>query len=298
MQILEATAMGMCFGVRDALTLIHAVPDPRAVTIHGELVHNDDVLRDLDHRGFARSPEDARPVPATPQVLVTAHGVSNRERQRLEDAGKLVLDTTCPLVQKAHLMALALQAEGRRVVVIGKPGHVEVRGLTEDLRDPIVVASTADVRPWNEPRLGVLCQTTTPVQKADAIRAAIRATNPNSDVRFVDTICAPTKARVEALDELIRRVDVLVAVGGLGSNNTRALAETARRRGVTAYRVDGAAAIRPEWFADCNTVGLTAGTPTPDATIAAVRERLTALATTAVAGPAGTPRLAPNPGAQ
>ncbi len=298
MQILEAAAMGMCFGVRDALALIHDVQDPETVTIHGELVHNEDVLRDLDRRGFARSPEDERPVPATPRVLVTAHGVSNRERSRLENAGKLVLDTTCPLVTKAHANALMLQAEGRRVIVIGKPGHVEVRGLTEDLADPIVVATAADVESWGEPRLGVLCQTTTPVAKAAAIRAAIRAANPTSDVRFVDTICAPTKARIEALDELIARVDVLVAVGGLGSNNTRALAETARRRGVVAYHVDSAPALQPEWFANCSTVGLTAGTSTPAATIAAVRDRLVAFGGTLVEAAGPAPRLAPNPRAQ
>src|SRR5690606_31947767 len=107
--------------------------------------------------------------------------------------------TTCPLVRKAHAAAQELQAEGRRVVVIGRRDHVEVRGIVEDLRAPIVVGGTADVATWPDARLGVVCQTTTQVEVAATILAAIRSANPHADVRFVDTICSPTKARVDAL---------------------------------------------------------------------------------------------------
>ncbi|HEU4420760.1 MAG TPA: 4-hydroxy-3-methylbut-2-enyl diphosphate reductase, partial [Planctomycetota bacterium] len=76
MQILRATEMGMCFGVRDALHVLSQLQRPEQVTIHGELVHNGEVLSMLDRRGFHRSPEQARDVPGTPVVLVTAHGIS------------------------------------------------------------------------------------------------------------------------------------------------------------------------------------------------------------------------------
>ena len=61
-----------------------------------------------------------------------------------------------------NVAAQLLQADGRRVVVLGKPEHVEVRGIVEDLVDPIVVRTAADVATWPEERLGVVCQTTTP----------------------------------------------------------------------------------------------------------------------------------------
>ena len=56
MKVLRAEELGMCFGVRDALSVVAAVEDPSRVTIHGELVHNVEVLRELDRRGFQRSP--------------------------------------------------------------------------------------------------------------------------------------------------------------------------------------------------------------------------------------------------
>ncbi|MBL9079184.1 MAG: 4-hydroxy-3-methylbut-2-enyl diphosphate reductase [Planctomycetes bacterium] len=277
MLILRADEMGMCFGVRDALAALDAIEVPADVTIHGELVHNPDVLRDLDRRGFRRSPEQARTVPATPSVLITAHGVSDRERQRLHAAGKRVIDTTCPLVHKAHAAARALAAAGCRVVVIGRRDHVEVRGLTEDLERPIVVSDVDDVASWPDRRLGVVCQTTTQVAFAERIVAAIRAANPAAEVHVADTICSPTKARIAAIDALLPRIDALVVVGGRDSNNTRQLVERARRGGVPTLHATGPDDVAAGWFAGCRVVGLTAGTSTPDGVIAAVYARLEAI---------------------
>src|SRR5687768_13126904 len=103
MKILKADVMGMCFGVRDALAIIEDVHHPECVTIHGELVHNEKVLDDLSERGFRMLGEKERhALPMTDTVLITAHGVSEKERARLQAAGKRLIDTTCPLVTRAH----------------------------------------------------------------------------------------------------------------------------------------------------------------------------------------------------
>lgn len=278
MKVLRAEELGMCFGVRDALEVVAAVEDPSRVTIHGELVHNVEVLRELDRRGFARSPEGERPVPATPVVLVTAHGISERERARLQGAGKQLIDTTCPLVQKAHAAAQRLQAEGCRVLVVGRRDHVEVRGLAEDLCEPVVLGSIADVATWPEKKLGLVFQTTTQVEVADAIEAAVRAQNPHADVVVADTICSPTKARVEALRALLPQVDLLVVVGGRNSNNTKQLVRTAEAKGVRVRHVEHEGELEAGWFEGVGAVGLTAGTSTLARTIDAVHQRLLALA--------------------
>src|SRR5450432_2410260 len=117
----------MCFGVRDALAVIEDVKRPHEVTIHGELVHNEAVLASLQARGFHQVTESRRhSLPVTDTVLITAHGVSQVERRRLEKAGKRLVDTTCPLVTRAHSATRTLQQAGYHVLVIGKPGHVEV----------------------------------------------------------------------------------------------------------------------------------------------------------------------------
>ena len=278
MRIIRSDVMGMCFGVRDALKILDQIDNPHAVTIHGELVHNERVLVQLDSRGFRQSDERNRSnLPESSIVLITAHGISNTERNRLESSGRTLIDTTCPLVTRVHRAALTLHDQGYFVVVIGKPGHVEVRGIVEDLERFEVVGSPADARLYPSSRLGIVCQTTTPPDRAKAIRQAISSQNPDAEIRFVDTVCRPTKEHQRALDRLLSRVEAVVVVGGKNSNNTRELAETSRSRGVPAYHVQSAEDLDPSWFVGINVLGLTAGTSTLDSTIDEVHEALKSL---------------------
>lgn len=277
MQVLKARAMGMCFGVKDALEVTRGLADPSRVTIYGELVHNEAVQGELQRRGFAVMPESGRTVPPTPRVMITAHGVSDRERARLEAAGKSLVDTTCPLVRRAHRAARRLHDEGWMVVVLGKPGHVEVKGLVGDLERYRVVPDVSRVESWDAPRIAVICQTTTPPWEAEALLREVRERNPGREVRFVDTICRPTRDRQEAVHELLERVQALVVVGGRNSNNTRQLARLAEARGIPALHVQGPQDLDRDWLAAFEVVGLTAGTSTPDEVIEAVHEALLAV---------------------
>jgi 4-hydroxy-3-methylbut-2-enyl diphosphate reductase len=275
MKIIRAEVMGMCFGVRDALEVLAEVERPEEVTIHGELVHNDVILSRLDERGFRQVSESARrELPLTETVLVTAHGISQAERQRLQAAGKRLVDTTCPLVTRAHNAAQKLQAEGYHVLVIGRRGHVEVQGVIEDLHSFDVVQSPEEVRSYPQRRLGIMCQTTTPARLVARVREAVAALNPDAEIRFLDTVCHPTKDHQRALEELLERAEAVVVVGGRNSNNTRELVARCRERNVPAYHVQGAADLDPSWFAGLHTVGLTAGTSTLDETIEGVHRAL------------------------
>lgn len=275
MKIIKADVLGMCFGVRDALAIIDDVERPGAVTIHGELVHNEKILDDLQDRGFRMVGEKQRhSLPVTEVVLITAHGISDKERGRLQQAGKDIIDTTCPLVTRAHQAAQKLQAEGCHVIVIGKRGHVEVQGIVEDLKSFDVIQSPDEARTYPGGKIGILCQTTTPVRHAEEIRAAIVAKNPHAEIRFVDTICHPTKDHQKALDRLMAEVDAMVVVGGKNSNNTRQLVLRCQAVGLPAYHVQGPDDLRSEWFEGVDTVGLTAGTSTLDETIDAVEQAL------------------------
>lgn len=275
MQIVLAEAFGMCFGVRDALATMNEIDDPAQVAVHGELVHNEQVLHQLEIKGFRQvSEQDRQTLPSTDRVLITAHGISDRERARLQLAGKTLIDTTCPLVSRAHDAALKLRDAGCHVIVIGRRGHVEVQGLIEDLTHYDIVQDLADVRNWSAPQLGVICQTTTPATQAAELREAITRANPHATIRFVDTICHPTKDRQRALERLLDLADVMVVVGGRHSNNTRQLCEASRIRSIPAYQVQTETDLDPGWFTPAMTVGLTAGTSTLDETVEAVRQRL------------------------
>jgi 4-hydroxy-3-methylbut-2-enyl diphosphate reductase len=265
----------MCFGVRDAITLALDHADAGPLTILGDLVHNPTVLSALEAKGIAVA-QDVADV-TTPTLMVTAHGTSERTLARTRALGLTVVEATCPLVTVAHRAVAALVRDGYHVVIVGQRDHVEVRGLTGDL-DPDtfdVVLDDADVRALGEhSRIGVAAQTTQAIEKVRHMVALIRRRFPQSEVRFVDTVCKPTKQRQSAAVELARQADVVIVVGGQSSNNTRELVKTCSRYCARVYHVQTEADVRFEWFEDAKVVGLTAGTSTPDEVIDRVEARI------------------------
>jgi 4-hydroxy-3-methylbut-2-enyl diphosphate reductase len=279
MQVLMAEHHGMCFGVRDAIDLAMKLTTERPVTILGDLVHNPDVVAALDAAG-ARRARDPNEV-TTETVLVTAHGSSDRMKLQLRGANREVHDATCPLVTRAHLALRKLVAEGYFPVVVGQRDHVEVRGLVGDLDDCVVLLDETDMKDLQSRfidgrgvRLGIVSQTTQPIEHVRRVVAAVGRRLPEAEVRFIDTVCQPTKDRQDSLRRLVREAEVVVVVGGAESNNSRKLSELARQSGCRAYQVASADDLRAEWFEGVSVVGLTAGTSTPDRTIDEVRRRL------------------------
>jgi 4-hydroxy-3-methylbut-2-en-1-yl diphosphate reductase len=276
-RIIRAQHLGMCFGVRDAIALAHQHAESTPLTILGDLVHNATVSADLRARGIAIAHDLADVNTST--VMVTAHGVSERALAETRARGFEVVEATCPLVHVAHKAVRALVRDGYHPVIVGQRGHVEVRGLTGDLDHFDVVLEDGDVLALEpHPKIGVAAQTTQSIVKVRHIVDLIKQRFPDSVVRFVDTVCRPTKDRQIAAVDLARQSDVVVVIGGAHSNNTRELVQTCRRHCPRVYHVQTYADLRPNWFVDVGTVGITAGTSTPDEVIDEVDRRIRAFA--------------------
>ena len=267
----------MCFGVRDAIDLALEESGRETLTILGDLVHNESVLSGLRARGIQIAQNSA--AVETRTVMITAHGASEKALNAVRERGLRVREATCPLVHVAHRAVAKLVREGYHPVIIGKRGHVEVRGLTEDLAAFDVVLSETDVFELKErPRFGVAAQTTQPIDKVHCLVNLIRQRFPASEVRFIDTVCQPTKQRQDAAVELSRQSDVVIVIGGAHSNNTQELVQTCSHHCARVHHVQCDLDLQPEWFDGAKTVGITAGTSTPDASIHAVRLWLEQLA--------------------
>lgn len=277
MKIIRAEHLGMCFGVKDAIALALETARREPLTILGDLVHNETVLAVLNAKGVVIE-QQAEKV-NTQMVMVTAHGASERALTRTRALGLNVLEATCPLVRVAHRAVLKLAREGFYPIIVGKRDHVEVRGLTEDLEDFDVVLSETDILHVREhPRFGVAAQTTQPIEKVRLLVKSLRRRFPNSEVRFIDTVCQPTKQRQHAAVELAQQCDIVIVIGGANSNNTRELVETCSRHCTEVHHVQTAGDLLAEWFHNAETVGITAGTSTPDSIIDEVERSLGALA--------------------
>jgi 4-hydroxy-3-methylbut-2-enyl diphosphate reductase len=274
MKIIRAEHYGMCFGVRDAITRAEQLAASGPVTILGELVHNPLVRERLRALGAGEASLDEKGV-TSPDVMITAHGASDVKRAEWRAAGYRVSDGTCPLVYHLHTKLRELVAAGFAPVIIGQAGHVEVRGLTGDFPEASVIENAADILNLPEAqRFGVVAQTTQPIERVRKLVWYIRRARPRTEVRFVDTVCKPTKDRQLALRRLIAEAEVIVVVGGHASNNTRQLVEACRAAGRRALHVERVEELFPEDFATATVVGLTAGTSTLIETVDAVHTRL------------------------
>jgi len=247
------------------------------LTILGDLVHNETVLGQLKARGIRLEQQSADV--STRTVMVTAHGASEQTLSQTRARGLNVLEATCPLVHVAHRALAKLVTDGYHPVIIGKRDHVEVRGMTDDLTSYDVVLSEAHLTNLRErSRFGVMAQTTQPIERVRQLVQLLRERFPHSEVRFVDTVCQPTKQRQHAASELAQQCDTVIVIGGNHSNNTRELVATCKRHCARVHHVQTAGDLRLEWFAPTDTVGLTAGTSTPDDVIAGVELWLNTLA--------------------
>lgn len=277
-RILIAEHVGMCFGVRQAIAASERLLQQQPATVLGELAHNPVVQSRLAGQGARIGSLDSSSAP-TPDVIITAHGASDRDRKRWREAGYRVLDTTCPLVRVAHGKLAKLVERGYLPVIIGKEGHVEVRGLTGDFPNACVILHPDDISKIpHVQRLGLISQTTQPIEQVRALVTEVRRRRPEAEIVFHDTVCHPTKDRQQSLRDLCQASDLVLVIGGRNSNNTAQLARTARSLGCRARHIEGPDDLREEWLAGIRTVGLTAGTSTLDESLDAVTRRLRKMA--------------------
>jgi 4-hydroxy-3-methylbut-2-enyl diphosphate reductase len=291
MEIILAKELGFCRGVRRALEMAEkAAARGQQVRTLGEIVHNPQVVEHLARTGV-RVVAGLGEVGAGEVAMVTAHGAPPEVAALAQAQGVALLDATCPLVERVQRLAQEMAESGFGVVICGDPAHAEVRGILGHAGPGAAagrslaevrayVAANALAEPWTaRRRLAVLFQTT---QREDVYRAFVcelaqETMDHLHELRVFNTVCAAVARREPSARRLAQRVDVVVVVGGRQSANTRHLAETCAATGVPTFHIERAAELQREWFAHARRVGVTAGTSTPDETVADVVAQLRAL---------------------
>ena len=264
MKVLKASHAGACYGVQRALKIAYEVLEEggEASTL-GPLIHNPQVVSDLESKGVsvAETPSDV----ATDTVVIRSHGVTPQVREALESDGRRVVDATCPHVAMAQQGAVELAQAGCRVLVVGEAGHPEVESLVAyaDIHGAKVdvVQSASDIPDDLYAPVGVVVQTTQKRENLDTIleELASRGIEP----MLKDTICSATQRRQKAAAELAGNVDAMVVIGGRNSSNTTRLAEICAAACLRAFHIESIDELEASDFADCATVGVTAGASTP-----------------------------------
>jgi (E)-4-hydroxy-3-methyl-but-2-enyl pyrophosphate reductase len=280
MNVKRAAKYGFCSGVRIAdLKVKRFAAGGGRGAILGQVVHNERVVEEMEQLGV-RTIDEITAV-EEPTIVFSAHGVPPSFHERAKAAGLHVLDTTCKFVYDIHRESKQALADGYHLIFIGDPKHREVVGYTHDL-DPasyhiVTKVDQADAIDWSiYGKLKVFYQTTLNAEEFEDVVKAIE--RRAAAVERGDTICYATKenqdaARVLAIDP---EIDAIVVIGGKKSANTKHLWEICREA-KPSYLVQGAEDLDPSWFSNVRTVGVTAGSSTPDYVIVEVEERLSAM---------------------
>ncbi len=282
MQVLLAKPRGFCAGVDRAIEIVE-----RALLLHGapiyvrhEVVHNKSVVQDLKEKG-AVFVEDLAEVPEGATLIFSAHGVSQEVRRDAEARKLKVFDATCPLVTKVHVEVAKMREQGREIVMIGHRGHPEVEGtMGQSAGGMYLVERPEDVarlKVRDEHNLAFVTQTTLSVDDAQQTIDALRRRFPDIVGPRKDDICYATQNRQDAVKALARQCDIVIVVGSPNSSNSNRLREVAQNQGVTAYMVDNASELEPEWVAGKQVIGVTAGASAPEVLVQEVVARLRTL---------------------
>jgi len=282
MRVILAQPRGFCAGVVRAIEIVdralqqHGAP----VYVRHEIVHNRHVVDNLRQKG-ARFVEELDEVPQGAVAIFSAHGVAQTVERDAEARGLDVLDATCPLVTKVHVQGRQYVAAGRTLILIGHAGHPEVEGTIGQIPGKVLlVQSEAEVEHLNLPvdtPLAYVTQTTLSVDDTRGIiDALLRRFN---DIVGPDTrdICYATQNRQAAVRELSKQVDVLLVVGATNSSNSNRLREIGSESGVASYLVADGSEVKPEWFANAQTIGITAGASAPEEMVRNVIDALSAM---------------------
>lgn len=272
MLIETADKSGFCFGVERAITLTEQAAEKygRVYTL-GPLIHNKTVTDHLHTRGvsIADSVDSAAGMP----LVIRSHGVDAATEELAKRQCTEVIDATCPFVRRIHKI-VSEQPPENTVVILGDGSHPEVIGIMGH-----AACKAAACMDYSEVR-EVLekCRTSggnavlvvqTTFDRSKFLEYSEKIREEYCCVKIYDTICNATSERQKNAEELAKRADLMLVVGGRHSSNTGKLAEICSRYCRTAF-IESASELSPQILEGLHSdsiIGITAGASTPAYTI-------------------------------
>ncbi|MCD8300918.1 MAG: 4-hydroxy-3-methylbut-2-enyl diphosphate reductase [Clostridiales bacterium] len=272
-----ADKAGFCFGVNRAVDTVYKEVDSGNVYTYGPIIHNAQVISDLEQKGahVVDSLEEAQDLAAGDTIILRSHGVTRAEHDALAAAGLHIVDATCPFVSKIHTIVDDYSRRGYFIIIIGNPYHPEVRGVIgwADAAHCAVISNAdeaASLKVTPGDKLCIVAQTTFNHKKFKELVEIIEkkeyiedGTVGWKDICIHNTICSATRERQDAAEELSRRVDAMIVIGGADSSNTRKLYEICSMSCKDTYFIQTPEDLTETDFSRFDHVGITAGASTP-----------------------------------
>jgi 4-hydroxy-3-methylbut-2-enyl diphosphate reductase len=273
MKIFVAKDAGYCFGVRDAVNLAYDTADKHGeVYMLGTVVHNERVVANLEKVG-TKVVDSLDDVPKDKPVLFRAHGTPPNIWEEAKRKNLNLIDATCPLVVDIHHEIKKLEEEGRKTIIIGDHGHDEVSAIAAQVSSPIIISNISEANNLRKmKKAGVVSQSTQMIENVQDIINILM--EKAFDLRFVNTICFPTRRNHSQIKELAKNCDLMIVIGSFTSANSKRLTQLSLERNKKTYQVTDALELDAKWFKNIENIGISAGASTPDEIIEEVVARI------------------------
>ena len=264
---------GFCYGVKRAVETVKKLkaenPD-KNIYVLGELIHNMDVIRELDELGIKtiyEIPEKGEGI-----CVVRSHGEAPSVFEKLEKAGFDVVDLTCLDVKKVQQRAIELAQKDYFVIIVGKYNHPEVIAIKANAeqysKKVLVGSSVEEILPYENEikehkKVGVVVQTTQMLSTLNNVVAYLNSIS--KEVLIYNTICQSTAKRQSEAKEMAQTSDLMLVVGSKKSANTTHLAEILKNITNTVHIEND---VELEEYSvlinNSEKIGITAGASTPE----------------------------------
>jgi len=263
MEVIIAKNSGLCYGVKRALRLAKETRNRKTekVFTFGDLIHNPQVIADLEKRGI-HSIDDLSLIKEG-TVIIRSHGVSPKIYETLNKKKREIVDATCPIVKKIQKLVEALARKEEEIIIVGNKQHPEIKGLIGYSKGKgIIIESTHQARDLPTiKRRAVLAQSTQDLYLFIAVVAAL--IERTEELKVYNTICQSTQTRQKSTSELASCVDTLFIIGGKNSSNTKKLYQISKRILAHTYFIEKAGQITPAMVKGAKKIGLSGGASTP-----------------------------------
>ncbi len=268
-EIKVAESAGFCFGVDRAVKLVYdeiSRHEDKVATL-GPIIHNADVVNDLKSKGV-RTVSSVSELEEGEKAVIRSHGVGKSVYDELAAKGNSYIDATCPFVARIHTIVSEKTKEGYYILIAGDKNHPEVQGIVGHCDENCCVFKDENELKCFfdknyeklQKKLAIVAQTTYNILIWGECLKVIPKDNP--DILVFDTICNATSKRQSDAEQLSKRVDVMIIVGGKNSSNTVKLFDVCSKN-CKSYHIENSDGLYTLDLKNAEKIGITAGASTP-----------------------------------
>ena len=267
MEVRLAKSAGFCFGVKRAVEQVYEqTKTDKKIYTYGPIIHNEEVVKDLEQKGVTVLEEDALDSVTEGTVIIRSHGVERAVCDRITNKGLECVDATCPFVKRIHLVVEKKSKEGKQIVIVGSASHAEVIGIMGWSLTPVVVVETVEeaemVALPKDKEICLVSQTTFNYKKFDTIVQTLM--DRGYQLEVVNTICNATQERQTEAREIAKEADVMIVIGGMQSSNSRKLYEICAKECPNTHFIQTLQDLQLDVPENAKMIGVTAGASTPN----------------------------------